>query len=222
MSRFVSCLGFGLFLLVSLVGAWGDSFFEVEAWSEFDPIVADGSERPIPREVVTERLLDEIQFTVSGMVYGYQFDYVPGDPGRGIDESFELTPYGFIQRGDRSLVVHQTWVEDNRLYARVYYEVADEQEPWYQGWHSGANERSSGVGTASLFLGPTQKTKAISDAIRHAVREHVRAQVFTRPLRITGAAILENDPLFSVTRGNYQASVDVLIQVDAIERFSTY
>lgn len=209
--------------LITAVGGYAaDAFVEVEAWSEFDPIVADGSERPIPREVVLERLLNEIQFTVSGMVYGYRFEYVPGDSSRGVAESFTLEPFASIVRGDRALTVYQTWVDGDRLVARVGYEVHPEQMAWFEGWHSGATARSTGTGTSSLFLGPSKKTDAVSDAVRDAVRQHVREQVFNRPLRITGAALLADDPLFSVYHGNYQATVDVLLQIDDIEAYTTY
>lgn len=209
------------FLSVS-VAAYADAFFQVTAWSEFDPIVADGSERPFPEDLVLERALSEIQYAVSGMVYGYRFEYIPGDPSRDLAESFVMQPYATIPRGDSSLSVHQTWVDQNRLYVRVGYDVQAEQLAWFQGWRSGANERSTGVGTSSLFLGPGHKTEAIQDAVRHAVREHVRAQVFTRPRQINGAALLAESPQFAVVRGNYQATVDVLLQIDSVESFGTY
>jgi len=207
---------------VTSVGFAVDEFVVAEVWAELDPIVADGSSRPLPREVALERLLDEVQYVVSGLVYGYRFVYVPGDPSREIAESFELESYGSIPRGDPRLIVLQTWIEDSLLVARVGYDVSPEQSGWYQGWHSSANVRSAGIGVSSLFLGPTHKTDAVSDGIRAAVREHVRASEFTRPQQIIGAVLLASYPEFGIVRGNYQATVDILLQIDRIDRFQTH
>ena len=211
-----------LLATVTSAGFAADEFVVAEVWAELDPIVADGSSRPLPREVALERLLDEVQYVVSGLVYGYRFVYVPGDPSREIAESFELEPYGSIPRGDPRLIVLQTWIEDSLLVARVGYEVSSEQSGWYQGWHSSANVRSAGIGVSSLFLGPTHKTDAVSDGIRSAVREHVRASEFTRPQQIIGAVLLASYPEFGIVRGNYQATVDVLLQIDRIDKFETF
>ena len=116
----------------------------IELWSELDPLVADGTERPIPREVAIERLLDEAVFVLSGMVYGFRFDYAPSDPTRRVAEQFELEPYAEIVRGDPRLEVFQTWVEDSRLYARIFYTLDEQQRGWYRGWTSAAMPRRAG------------------------------------------------------------------------------
>ena len=211
-----------LLAVVTSVGFAADEYVVAEVWAELDPIVADGSARPLPREVALDRLLDEVQYVVSGLVYGYRFVYVPGDPSREIAESFELEPHASIPRGDPRLTVLQTWIDDDRLVARVGYEVSVVQRGWYEGWHSSANARSTGIGVSSLFLGPTHKTGAVSDGIRAAVREHVRALEFTRPQQVTGAVLLAAYPKFGIVRGNYQATVDILLQIDRIDKFETF
>jgi hypothetical protein len=208
--------------LAAAIGFAADEYVVAEVWAELDPIVADGGVRPLPREVALDRLLDEVQYVVSGLVYGYRFAYVPGDPSREISESFELEPYAMIPRGDPGLTVLQTWVDQDKLVARVGYEVSGEQQGWYEGWHSSANSRSTGIGVSSLFLGPVNKIAAVSDGVRSAVREHVRASEFTRPQQITGAVLLASYPEFGIVRGNYQATVDVLLQIDRIDRFQNY
>ena len=181
-----------LLAVVTSVGFAADEYVVAEVWAELDPIVADGSPRPLPREVALDRLLDEVQYVVSGLVYGYRFVYVPGDPSREIAESFELEPYASIPRGDPGLTVLQTWIDEDRLVARVGYEVSAEQSGWYQGWHSSANARSTGIGVSSLFLGPTRKTGVVSDGIRAAVREHVANSVFqVAPVPPIGEAFCE-------------------------------
>lgn len=199
-----------------------DPIIVIEVWSELDPLVADGGERPVPREVAIERLLDEAVFVLSGMVYGFRFEYVPSDRSRGVAEEFTLEPYATIVRGDPRLDVFQTWVESDRLYARIFYTVDEEQAQWYRGWRSAANATSSGTGVAPFVRGPTIKPQAHRDAIRMAIRNHARELVFNRPQRIRGAVMISQAPRVGVRDGNYEANVPVLLQIDEIVPYRTY
>ncbi|MFW5744302.1 MAG: hypothetical protein ACOC2D_13585 [Spirochaetota bacterium] len=199
-----------------------DPILVVELWSELDPLVADGGERPVPREVAVERLLDEATFVLSGMIYGFEFTYVPSAPSRGVEEVFELDPYATIVRGDPRLQVLQTWVEADRLYARITYEVDSEQAGWYRGWTSAANPRSRGVGRSPFIGGPTAKPEATRDAVRVAVRNHARTLELNRPKRITGAVLIAEAPRVVVRDGSYEATLPVLLQIDSIERYELY
>ena len=199
-----------------------DPILVVELWSELDPIVADGGERPVPREVAIGRLLDEAIFVFSGMVYGFEFSYAPAAPDRGIEEEFELEPYATIVRGDPRLEVFQTWVEADRLYARITYEVDPQQEDWYRGWKSAANPRSRGVGSAQFIRGPAVKPDATRDAIRMAIRNHARTLELNRPRLITGAVVITDAPRVVVREGSYEATVRVVLQIDSIERYELY
>lgn len=194
----------------------------IELWSELDPLVADGTERPIPREVAIERLLDEAVFILSGMVYGFRFVYAPSDPTRRVAEQFELEPYAEIVRGDPRLEVFQTWVQDSRLYARIFYTLDEQQRGWYRGWTSAANASASGTGVAPFIAGPAAKPRAARDAIRMAIRNHARGLEFNRPRRISGAVLVSDAPRTVVRDGNYETRISVLLQIDSIVRYENY
>ncbi|MFW5744935.1 MAG: hypothetical protein ACOC6J_07855 [Spirochaetota bacterium] len=199
-----------------------DPILVVELWSELDPIVADGGERPVPREVAIERLLDEAVFVLSGMVYGFRFNYVPAAPERGVEEVFELEPYATIVRGDPRLEVFQTWTEADRVYARITYDLDAQQKDWYRGWASAANARSRGVGTAPFIGGPAVKPDATRDAVRMAIRNHARTLELNRPRLIEGAVLIADAPRVIVREGSYEATVRVVLQIDSIERYELY
>ncbi|MFW6288276.1 MAG: hypothetical protein ACOC2Q_00680 [Spirochaetota bacterium] len=194
----------------------------IELWSELDPIVADGGERPIPREVAIERLLDEAVFVLSGMIYGFRFVYAPSDPTRRVAEQFELDPYAEIVRGDPRLEVLQTWVEESRLYARIFYTLDEQQAGWYRGWTSAANASASGTGKSPFIAGPGAKPGATRDAIRMAIRNHARGLEFNRPRRISGAVLVADAPRSVVRDGNYETRIAVLLQIDSITRYENY
>jgi hypothetical protein len=198
-----------------------DPFLVLEHWVELDPIVAV-QERPVPRDVAVERLLDEAQITISGMVYGYSFRYSPGDPTRDVPEEFILQPRATIVRGDPRLDVMQTWVDDDLLYARISYTLDDSQVSWFNGWHSSLNSRSAGVGHAPVIRGPDVKSDALADGIRMAIRNHARQIEFNRPKLITGAVLLAEPPTWRIYEGQYETDVVAFIQIDSIERYSIY
>ena len=199
-----------------------DAFVVIEVWAELDPLVDDIAGTPVDGNVAVGRLLDEAQITITGMVYGFRFSYEPGDPSRRIDELFELEPFAEIVRGDPRLDVVQTWVDHDTLRARISYALDDSQTSWFNGWHSSAHVRSTGVGRVSVMGGPTVKSQALSDGVRDAVRNYARQIEFNRPARIAGAAILADAPRYGVQDGNYEALVTIYLQVDEIETFRYY
>ncbi len=199
-----------------------DPILVVEHWSERDPLVADGTERPLSRQIIVERLLDEAQAILSGMIYGYRFEYTPSHPDRQVEEQFAIAPYRVIERGDPALEVFQTWTDAGRLYARIFYTLDPQQLSWQAGWLSGANRVSSGVGTSPFIAGPTTKIAAFEDALRMAIRNHLRTQTFNRPRLATGAVLVKESPTFRVLAGNYEAHVDVFLQIDKLEHYEVF
>ena len=193
---------------------------QLEVWTELDPFAADA--RPVERSVAIGRLLDEAALVLSGMVYGFTFLYVPGDRDRQVDEVFDLQPVASITRGDPALRVTQTWVDGDLLFARMYYQMRDDQLGWFRGWQGASVVTSQGVGAAAFVLGPLGKPDAYTDGIREAVRAHARTQVFNRPRLITGAVTIAEPPRVWVAEGDYRAAVAVNLQIDSIEPYTTF
>lgn len=194
----------------------------VEHWSELDPLIRGVEERPLPREVVLERLVSEAQVVLSGMIYGFAFAYTPAHPDRDIPEQFTMEPHATIPRGDPGFEVFQTWIDGSRLYARILYTMDEQQLLWFTGWQSTANESSSGLGTAPFVRGPVAKIEALEDGVRSAVRELLRGEFRNRPRAVEGAVLLREAPFFGVDAGNYTARVDALIQIDSVEPYRVY
>ena len=211
-----------LFVVVEARSQEIDPFFVIELWVELDPIVADGTERPLPQEVAVDRMLDEAQETLSGLVYGYRFEYYPGDPARGTQEMFELEPHARIIRGDPRLRVLQTWAEGDSLYSRMSYTMDEAQTAWFRGWHSSAQIRTAGTGRSPVILGAATKPQALPDGVRMAIRNYARQVEFNRPQLITGAAILAEPPRYTVREGHYEAEVAIYLQIDRIVPYRVY
>ena len=211
-------------LLIAAIAPLGatETLVIAELWVELDPIFRGPTNAPLSRDAAVDLLLDEAQFIASGMVYGYSFSYEPSNPNRGIAEVFSLSPYATVVRGDPRLHIFQTWLDSDRLFARLTYEIDQAQRGWFDAWHGSAIPRSTGTGSAPLFAGQPAKIDAIRDGVRAAVKAHVQQAEFNRPLRITGAVLLAETPRVIISRGDYEATVQVYLQVDEIRRYDSY
>jgi len=167
----------------------------IRPWTELEPLVRIGpGPYPIPVDVAEKGLLEIGRTLVSGMIYGWEFTYVPGDTSRRVEESFVLTPVAMVPWGSPRLRVMETKVTDTRLWARISY-VLDEQELRRRtAWDSNTAALSTGRGNAPLQLGDAARTKALESAIRDAIRRSLDSRYLNKPREITGEAVLWTDP----------------------------
>ena len=89
--------------------AQDDTRLFVRPWVELEPVVRiDAGEYPIPPAVAERKVLEEARVLLSGMVYGWSFDYTPANHARAVSESFSLTPVAQIPWGSPRLRVIET------------------------------------------------------------------------------------------------------------------
>ena len=84
-----------LILLLAALPTWGqtDNRLFVRPWVELEPLVRiEGGQYPIPVEKAERTLLEEARVLLSGMVYGWSFDYTPANSARGVDGKLHAHP----------------------------------------------------------------------------------------------------------------------------------
>jgi hypothetical protein len=190
----VPALG-ALFLLLSVPPAVGDDRLFVRPWAELEPIVRIEAEYPIPLETAGRWVLDEARALLSGMVYGWTFSWTPGDLARKVDDRFDLVPVAEIPWGSDRLAVRQTQVEEARFFAQVSFLMA------------------TGTGEAPILDGRGGKLTALANAIKDAVRNHLRTRFLNKPREIRGEIVLWEDPRSWVASGSYHAVAKVRLRV---------
>ncbi len=189
----------------------------VRPWCDLEPFVRVGvDEYPLAREKAAERILEEARVLFSAMVYGYRFVYTPSDAARKVEERFELEPVAEIPWGARRVHILDTTEEDKRLYARLSCSLSDSEIKRRRSWESSAVEMSTGSGNGDLFKGYTDKITAFRNAVKDAVRNHLRARVLNKPREIRGEVVLWEDPRTIERAGEYRAMVKVKLQVSGI------
>ncbi|WP_455382967.1 hypothetical protein [Salinispira pacifica] len=201
---------------------FAESPLRVELSAELRPLVPDTPEPPT-REQVVRLLLEEARFTLSGMIYGFDFVYTPSDPVRKVAESFDLKPVAELPWGDPRLTVIDTRTEEKQLFVRFAYRPADFQSMRLEGWHSSALAHATGLGTSSYLAGPSKgRPASVREAIKNAIREHVRQRVYNRPREIRGSLALLDAPRIIVQGGDYQATVRIALEVSKVVPYTVF
>jgi hypothetical protein len=184
-----------------------DGVVTIEVWSDLDRIIH--GESPIE-----ERLLREVQYTLSGMIYGWEYVYTPQFPARGVERRFELTPIAGIPWGDPRLTLRNLRDDRTVLYGQVDFALSESDRARISAWRSMSTERSAGIGSAPLLQGYPSKITAIEEAIHQAIRDYLRSITFNPPREVRGRVVLERQPRIRTVSGTWEAQVRVLLVVD--------
>lgn len=186
----------------------------IRPWVEREPLVRIGpGPYPIPLADAEKSLLELGRILISGMVYGWTFVYEPGDRARRVQERFDLTPLAQVPWGSARLRVLETEEKDTRLWARISYELSDEESRRRQAWDSNTADLSSGQGTAAIQEGDPGRTKSLESAIRDAIRRSLDSRYVNKPREVTGEVVLWTDPEVRTSTGTWITSVTVKMQV---------
>jgi len=210
--RVSSCL----LLLLAVLPAWtqSDNRLFVRPWVALEPVVRIATDQyPIPADKAEKAVLEEARVLLSGMVYGWTFDYTPAVSARDVAESFTITPVAQIPWGSPRLRVVETEVADEKLWARVQYVMDDAEAARRASWESATTLLSEGQGKADVMKGAGAKELSFQDAVRDAIRLALHGTYINAPRRITGDVVLWEDPRTTVHSGMYRTVVTVRVLV---------
>ncbi len=227
------CAGVKLFFLSALILALPlepapleaaplhNEIISLHLWQETEPMVWT-KEEPRTKEETYRELLQEASEILSGMLYGYDFYYVPYDKSRNIAEEFKLTPLARIQWGDPNLKIEATEKRGNRVYVKLNYYLESFQEARRKAWSSNTFPIVSGSGRGNLFAGTTEKSESISQAIKEAIRNHLRPRVFNKPRELRGQLLIWKEPYIIIQEGSYITRVTIKLRVGEITPYRIF
>ena len=161
-------------------------------------------------------------FIISGMVYGWNFVYVPYDKARGVEEYLEVTevvPSEVIKGG---ITYVSPWISDNNLNCWVEYSRTDSQVQNYQLWSSIQNPVIGGIGYASVEKGFEGIEEAAREALKDAIRNYYRKTIKNKPKEINGAVLVRDFPTLGISSGRYVINLDFFLECGKIVEYSVY
>ena len=199
-----------------------DSQLIFTLWVGLEPAIAAGEETPRSEERAAELLFLEARYVLGGLVYGYEYEYVPSDRTRGIAEQFTLALQAEIRRGDPRLEALDSYKKNKRVYTQFLYRLEPFQQQWLESWSSSSLPRVGGSGEVPWWDGHEAKLQAIEAAVKSAIRGHLRSRTRNKPRRSRGSVILTEEPRIYVDAGQYRAEVSIRIRVDEIDAYEVY
>lgn len=178
-----------------------------------------GNEFTVP----VDRIKELVPHLLTGMLYGWKFDYTPSDKARGVSEYFEVTPVETLSASEiRRIRYVLPWVEGDRLNCWVEFDRNAEQKRLFESWQVITNPRIRGVGYARLAEGFAGIETACQEALKSAIREYERKIIKNKPKEITGAVIMAKPPLIGIEAGKYKVTLDFFMETDRIITYQTF
>lgn len=162
-------------------------------------------------------------FILSGMVYGWKFEYIPYDKARGVKEFFEFSPVRELSEAEiASIQYAKPWIEDSALNCWVEFRRSDAQVHIYKGWVSVLHPKIKGTGYARLSEGFDGIQRACGEAVKLAVRDYERKWIKTKPKEISGTVLMRAPPKIGVDAGRYKVTLDFFMETDRIVEYKTF
>jgi hypothetical protein len=196
----------------------------VDVWCELEPMIQESSDYPLSDDEARQRILEEARGLLSMMIYGARFSYTPADSARQMDEQFQISPVAEIQWGDPALRITDAYLQEGVLHAKIEYSLRDFQEARRRAWGSAAVPAATGAGECSVFAGPSPEDKRLSlqEALKDAIRNHLRPIHFNKPREVTGELLIWEKPRVLIQAGAYVTEVDVKLQVREYRPYSLF
>lgn len=221
LARLLSLFYFSFYLL-TLVSANFD-FLTIELFAELEPINLETVEaQPATEETILRSLLEEARKIFSGMIYGYSFKYIPADKSRQVNEFFDCKLLGEIKWGDKNLKILKRQIIANRLYVQFSYELEPFQQERLKSWSSLLIPYAMGNGVGLLIQGALGKETSLAMAIKEALRNYLRPQIFNKPREIRGEVLLLETPLTIIYAGAYRTTVKIKINLRELIPYKIY
>lgn len=161
-------------------------------------------------------------FIISGMVYGWNFVYVPYDKARGVEEYLEVTEVVSSEVIKGGITYVSPWISDNNLNCWVEYSRTDSQVQNYQLWSSIQNPVIGGIGYASVEKGFEGIEEAAREALKDAIRNYYRKIIKNKPKEINGAVLVRDFPTLGISSGRYVINLDFFLECGKIVEYSVY
>lgn len=162
-------------------------------------------------------------FLLTGMIYGWKFEYTPSDKTRNVAEYFSLEPIAEISENDSNITFTDPAFWDSRVYCWLEYPRTDEMIIYRQRWDSIKYPRVSGYGESKEIDSVDAIKEAITEAAKNAIKTYAQNQTKNKPKEVSGTILLKDfDPNIKIIKGNFTAYLDFFLYVDKIIQYSQY
>lgn len=205
-----------------------DVVLRAEFWAESEPVevlpsvISDAAPRAVFPEETARALLEEARRVFAGMIWGFEFRYVPYDKARGVAEELEILPLGEIPWGDPRLESSQMRLTGTQLRAYLEYRPDSFAAARKSSWGDATYQTVQGRGAAPLAGGRESRGVAVDQAAKEAIRELLRPVVKNKPREVRGVFAYDKPPRIVIVGGSYTATVRIRTRIVEVRGYSVY
>lgn len=163
--------------------------------------------------VPEEELQRLARFVLSGMVFGWRFDYTPADSARRVSEYFSLVPIAEIPAGSARLSFSCTETSGPRQYCRAEYIPDAAAANGSAFWNSVLFRSCKGRGSGERIAETGGIFQAYENAVKNAVHEYARTQEKNKPKEIRGEIKFKQEPRLFTDSGRFVVDAEFLIHI---------
>lgn len=167
---------------------------------------------------IEEMFIDNIIEIISGMIYGWNFTYIPSDYKREIDESFTLSPIALIKKGDPAMSFRSNRVKNYIMYQNIVFRLQKFQIERLRSWKSTINKTSTGEGTESTLLENGQSL-SLTNALKDSIKKEFQSRGKDKPRKIEGQMLLNEIPRQFIGPGTFTSQVNVILIYKEIDDY---
>ena len=194
----------------------------IKLWAELNAYPGVEEQKGDQFQNAVDRIKESAPFILDGMVYGWAFDYTPGDKAREVNEYFEVQPIKSLADTNEKPVFSSPQVEEPNLTVWVDFTRTAGQSAYFDHWAALEHPKIKGYGSGELKKGFDGIKDAYQNAILDAVYHYAHSQLKNKPKEITGRVLLFREPRMYVAHGQYKLELDFFLEVDRIVVYSKF
>ncbi len=200
-----------------------DGLIRGEFWAEFNAVPAHGEEKWPPDDATVKgRILAEAAYVFGGMSQGFDFEWVPANAVRAVQESFILKPRLVLDGHDSRIKPEMPRRSGTNLFAYISYFPGESEKLAMASYFTGPWLSSGGAGTADFINGYPGRLLAYEDAARDAVRSLVQSQYANRPRRVRGKIVFAAVPRIVLSNSFYRVYLKARILINEVQNYEIY
>ena len=201
------------------------SFIDLDLWTEITetiPTIDEDNQSYLTDDEISNRVLKDAAWIISGMIYGFDVTYTPLDLSRNVDEYMKVTPVASIPWGDKKLEIIETWVSNGKFSLHVRYFLDNAQTTRLHLWDSNLFPDAEGIGVVSIFSGHQGRVESIKTGIKEALRNYLRKRTTNKPREITCRVLLTEPPYTILDAGGYKSRTNITIKFIEVIPYAYY
>ena len=167
---------------------------------------------------VEDAFTTDIIEILSGMIYGWEFIYIPSDIKREIEEEFTLKPIAIINKDDPNIEYRSNWVKEFIMYQNLIYRLSDHQKRRLKSWNTALIPDSYGEGEASIHI-EGGKSESLHNALKDSIKREFQSRGKDKPRRILGQILIKETPRQFINSGNFKTQVEVFILYKKVNEY---